>query len=180
MQLTIECDNHKDCNMYVAPIGRRIRGRFDAHRRTAKNPDNATLLGQWPQPVPGQLLSVDTDAKTVTIHEPIRDKQHEDIAALFKKRSIKIPEHETFEGVHIPSMLHTMKRAVDCRLARVVEGTMPDKIEGEPLKSFIAPNELDPEEQLRETLKENTQVMRECIESIVVLAKAIAQQGSKK
>lgn len=180
MQLTIECDNKNDSNLYIAPLGRRIRGRFDAHRRTSKNPDNATLLGQWPQPVPGQLLSVDTETGKVSIHEPVRDKEHEDIAALFKKRSIKIPEHETFNGVHVPSMLHLMRNAVNGGLARVTEGTMPERIEGQPLKSFIANNEPDPEEQLREALVKNMEVMQEVVASINILARAIASQGKSK
>ncbi len=175
MKVTIECDCPKDANLFVPPLGRRIRGRFDAARRTAKNPDNASLLGQWPKPVPGQRLSLDTEAATATVEEPLHDEGNADLVALFKKRGIAIPETETYRGVHVPSMLHAMKKAVDAGLAKVVEGSLPDKIEGQALRSFIVADSEDPEEMMRKALVANTRIMAASLDAIEHLAEAVAK-----
>ena len=173
MQLTLEVDSPKDLNLYFPVIGKRIRGRFDAQRRVTRNPDAARLLGEWPRPVPGQRLKLDTNTSTLTVEEPLHDAGNEDIVALFKKRGIEIPKTERHENVHVPSCLHIMKRAIDANMARVVEGKLPDKIEGAMLKSFITSNQPDETETLRQTVAENSALMREAIDAIQVLARAI-------
>ena len=45
------------------------------------------------------------------------------------------PKHQTFE-VHIPSWLYWLSKAVECGLAKVVKGELPDTIEGEPIKNL--------------------------------------------
>ena len=179
MKIACEVDTLKDTNLYFPAIGKRIRGKFDPQRRVARNPDNAPLLGQWPRPVPGQLIELDTEKAEVTVREPLEDEENSDIVDLFKKRGIKIPETETHRGVHVPSCLHILKNAVDAGLCKVVEGKIPSKIEGRMLKSFINPGETDPEEELRQTVAENSRVMRQCALAIEKLAEAISNDWDK-
>ncbi len=175
MRLVIEADSHDETNVFFPPIQDRIRGRFDATRRVGRNPDCASLLGQWTQPVPGQRISIDTTTATGSVIEPLRaDEENASIVELFKKRSIKVPESKSFSGIHVPSWLHHMKAIVEAGLARVVEGKVPDKIEGEAKKSFITDDTPDPEEQLRATVAENSEVMKECVVAIKQLAEAIS------
>ncbi len=180
-RLTIEVDTPKDANLFFAPLGVRVRGRFDAQRRTARNPDNSSLLGAWPKPVPGQRVTIDAEAARLTIEEPLEDPSNADLAALFKKRGIEVPKTKTYDSVHVPSCLHQIKRAVDAGLAKVVEGKMPDKIDGAMLKSFITPDSEDPEETMRKALVASTRIMAASLDAIEHLAEAVAKlAGSGK
>ncbi len=180
MKLVIEADTPSDGNVFFPPAQERVRGRFDATRRVGRNPDAAALLGQWTKPVPGQRIAIDTTAGEGSIIEPLRtDEENASIVELFNKRSIKVPESQSFSGIHVPSWLAHMKALVQSGLARVVEGKVPDKIDGKPKKSFVTNDEPDPEEQLRATVAENSEVMKECVVAIKQLAEAISNDWGK-
>jgi len=174
MKLVIEAASERGANLYFPPLMKTIRGRFDAQRMAARNPDAAKLLNQWPKPVPGQRIELDTASGVGRIVEPVRLDEFRDVRELFDKRAIAVPEDETHEHVHVPSWLHCMKDAVDAGLAEVVEGKFPAKIDGKRLKSFITPDEPDENETLRASLAANTAAMKDAVEAIRDLAESIA------
>jgi len=177
MKLVIEVDHPNDNAVYFPPTGTRLRGRFDARRQAQRNANAAHLLQQWTEPVPGQRLSIDTATGEGQILEPLRTDtdEHKAIRQLFEKRGIAVPEDQTFRNVHQPSWLFCMKDLIDAGFARIVEGKLPAKIDGERLKSFVTPDVEGPEDTLRRIVVENSTAMREAVDAIKQLAAAVAK-----
>ena len=172
--ITIEASTPTSGNLFVPPLGKRLRGRFNPQELAVRNPDNAKHMREWPDGVPGQRLSIDTSSGECAVVEPLRIDEFKAVRKLFDKRGIDVPEDEKYESVHVPSVLHYMQDAVNSGLAVVVEGEIPKVIKGEKLKSFVTSNEPDENETLRDALKENTRVMTECVGAITKLAESIS------
>ncbi len=174
MQLTIEANSDRDTNLYFPPLSQTIRGRFDATRLSARNPNAATVLSRFPQPIPGQKISIDTQKRVGTIEEPLHDLPHKDTRKRLAAAGFSLkPRTQQFDGVDVAAWLFCMRDAVDGGLAQVVEGKMPAVIDGKRPKSFVSPDQPDENETLRQTLVENAKAMREAVEAIRDLATAM-------
>lgn len=130
--LEIEVDSPKNRNLYFVPLDRNLRGRFDYMRTTT----NYVKKGA---PVyPGQVLGVNLSTGETYIKEPIHDSP--ELKREVEKRFKLAPAREDAGKQHVPTILYWMKRAIESGSARIVNGRLPEKIDGEPKKRFNVPD----------------------------------------
>jgi hypothetical protein len=136
--IEIECDTPRNSQLHFLPIGSNVRGRFDYSRDT--EPQSRVAGIDYPEPIPGQRLGLDLDALEGYIAEPLHDKAYAKLRAVVERKGFSLPkEKEVFKlsKADVPTWLYWMKRSVeggDCKLLR---GKLPERVEGEPQKSFI-------------------------------------------
>lgn len=123
----------RNCNFTFMPLGKRIRGRFDVTRAIQTDGEAARLLKSWPEPIPGQVIGIDVESGLGYLREPLHDPEFAAIREKIEKTGQKLePERQTFPNRHLPTWLHWLKRAVECGAAKLVRGTLPETIDGEP------------------------------------------------
>lgn len=149
--IEIEIDGIHNENLQFRPLQRSIRGRFDFLR--ISEPMSKMKANDWPVPIPSQKLGIDPDGNGYLL-EPLHDPEHAPIKEKIEAQAMKLePAIQTFEGIHLPSWLFWIQRAVESGLAKVVSGKLPEKIEGEPRKNFIlAPPEKSTTDKLTEAI----------------------------
>jgi hypothetical protein len=134
--IEIEIDGKHNEAFHFRPLGRNIRGRFDLVRET--EPLAMMKRGEYPLPIPSQRLGIDLDSGEGFIAEPLHDDENTAIRDAIEQRGFKLPPaREAFASVHAPTWLFWIRRAVESGLARIVKGSIPDDIGGDPQKSFI-------------------------------------------
>lgn len=150
----VEVDAPSNNNLLFLPLGRKVRGRFDWRR--VKNPLAVMKAAAWPgdQVIPGQRIGVDLESGRAWIAEPLQDSANQAVADKIKAEGWKIaPALEEFPAADLPTWIYWIKRAVEGGLARLIRGTLPDKIDGEPKRAFFSnPKKLDPRDKLISTL----------------------------
>lgn len=134
--LEIEIDGPQNENLVFRPLQRAIRGRFDLNR--VAEPTARMKWNEWGGVIPGQRLRVNLDTQEATIVDGLHDSQH---GALRKKIADSKqwelpPAEEVIQNIHVPTWLHYIKLAVSSGVAKVVQGVLPDKINGIPRTSF--------------------------------------------
>jgi hypothetical protein len=113
-----------------------VRGRCLGSRFRDKE-ERFTMMEEWPD-VPGQRLRLDTDKGTAAVVEPLQADEHAALRSKLTAKAFAIPQAlEEFASAHVPTWLYWMKRAVETKLARIVRGQLPDKIDGTPRKQFL-------------------------------------------
>jgi len=163
--IEVEVDSSTNDNLHFAPLQRRVRGRFDYNRDT--EPKAKLRTGEWPHPVPGQRIALDLTAGTGSIIEPLREPEARIMREKIERSGMGIAENETFTGIHVPTWLYWIKRAVESGLARIVNNAkLPDKIDGEPQLSFITRPRKNPNDRLAEAIDTNTRVLTELLKSL--------------
>jgi hypothetical protein len=134
--IEIEIDGPQNENLVFRPLQRTIRGRFDFNR--VAEPTARMKLNQWGGAIPGQRLRVDLDKQEATIVDGLHDPQH----AATRKTIINSgqyelpPAEEVIPNIHVPTWLHYLKLAVSSGIARVIQGVLPDRVNGIPQTSF--------------------------------------------
>ena len=149
----VEVDTPDNGSLHFRPLQRRVRGRFDVGRL----PEPGRLLREWPEGIPGQRIGIDPASGEGFILEPLHDEPalKEKAEALGKLE----PARQTFAGVDPVTWLHWIKLAVESGLARVVEGTLPDKIDGEPQTQFVTQPVPDPIDRLAAAMEKQTEML---------------------
>lgn len=160
--LEIEIDGPNNQQHRFRPLQRNLRGRFDFGR--VAEPMAKLQTNRFPQPIPGQRLSLDTASGEAAIIEPLHDAEHIRTRRTIEKHGSTIaPQQQPLGKVHIATFLFWMKSAVEAGLARVVRGTLPDVIEGEPQKSFLSAAAFNPNDRLAAALESIVAVNREIL-----------------
>lgn len=130
--LELEIDSPNDGPVFFGPLGRRLRGRFDAARVVKHDGSASRLLNEFPNPIPGQRLVVNVDTGECVVLEPLHDAEFAAIRQKIEKAKMTLePERQEYKQ-HVPTLLHWCKRLVEDSCARVLRGKLPDKIDGEP------------------------------------------------
>lgn len=153
--VAVEIDGPLNEAHYFRPLGRRLRGRFDAHRVAG---DTGRLVQRWPDPIPGQRIGVDVAAGEGFIEESLHDPQHAAVKSKAEKVGAVGPPRETFAGVHVPTWLFWLRQAVEAGIARIVQGTLPEKIEGAQTE-FITQRQTDPVERLAVAMERQNELL---------------------
>lgn len=131
----IEIDGPCNENLHFRPLQRAVRGRFDLNR--VGEPMARMKSVEWPRPIPSQRLGIDADGSGYIL-EPLHDAENAAMRERIEKQGMKLaPACETFDDVHLPTWLFWIKRAVESGVARVVAGTLPQRIDGTPKRNFI-------------------------------------------
>ena len=115
--------------------GKVIRGAFDLNK--IPEPMARLRSSEWPQPIPGQRIGIDAEGIGY-VKETLHDAEHSAIREKILKSGARLaPPIECFEGVDQASWLFWLARAVASGIARVVKGTLPDKLPSNPRRNYI-------------------------------------------
>ena len=160
----IEVDGPQNEQLRFRPLQRSIRGRFDMAR--LNEPMSATRAKEWPMPIPSQRLGIDPDGSGY-IAEPLHEAEYAPLREKIERGGMRLEEEvQHFEGIHLPSWLYWMARAVECGLARVTKGNLPkaEDVQGEPRKNFImAPPEPGPTDKLTAAIERQNELFEKLI-----------------
>lgn len=148
--IEIEVDGPSNPNLLFLPLARRVRGRFEWRR--VKEPLAMVTATGWPDDmsIPGQRIGLNVDTGEGYLLEPLQGDENVATFEKIKREGFSLPPaREEFKGVDVATWLHWMKRAVRAGTARVVQGKLPEKIDGKPKTDFFGahPTE-DPRDKL--------------------------------
>lgn len=135
--LEVEIDEAKNGSLFFGPLGRRIRGRFDCHRAAKYDKEAAALFSEWPEPIPGQRLGINAKTGEGYLIEPLHETKHAAIREKIQKRKATLDPHKQTFKAHVPTWLYWLKRAAEDGYVKIVSGTVPETIEGEPKLTFV-------------------------------------------
>jgi hypothetical protein len=146
--IEIDVDNPRNGCLHFLPLGRTIRGRIDFNRDS--EPQARVAGVDYPDGVPGQRLGIDLDSLEGYIVEPLHEKAHEKTLATIRRKGFQPPAaRETFKlsPADKPTWLYWLKRSVEAGHAKLAKGKFPDRIDGDPQKTFISkPRGPDPKD----------------------------------
>lgn len=171
--LEIEVDS-QNANIAFAPLsGRRVRGAFNA--RNIKELEGQKLLSAWPDTVPGTRIGFDVATGVGYLYEPLYEPKHRPTKGRIEKAGYQLPpEREEFKGAHAPTWLYWMKRCVESGHAKVISGSLPAKIEGEPITEFITKRTKTPTENLIAATQKQTEAFERVAVALEKLVGALA------
>jgi hypothetical protein len=137
----IEATPPRGGQLFFQPLQRSLRGLIDV--RTFPEAD-AALMRNWPDPIPGQRVGITAEGLGY-VSDPVHNNAA--LKARIEALGFKLPPaREEFSDTHPATWLYWIKQAVDGGLARVVSGSLPEKIDGRPRKRFVAPEVDDPQD----------------------------------
>src|SRR5882757_5453439 len=99
--LEVEFDTANNANVFFQPLQRTLRGRFDVRRMK----DAGRLFSEWPQPIPGQRLSVNFDSGECEIIEPLWEAPYTATRERIEQRGMKLAPGKESVQAH-PATLH--------------------------------------------------------------------------
>lgn len=152
--LVIEFGMDDACrDVYFPPLDRRMRGRFDAKIVAAHDADAGPLLGEWKEPLAGQMLAIEGD--DVAVLEPLH--KFPAIAARLKQRNLTLaPEREAVKCDPLTAMYYA-REAVKAGQAKVISGTLPTDIdESKVQRDFIVKPPVNPQKSLASAIEAQT------------------------
>ena len=117
----LEVDGKRNQSWFCRPIRKRIRGRFEWRR----DPEPKALQKSLTEPdaIPGQRLQLNGDSLTVL--EPLHNDEFKVMRERIEKKGLRLPDEATVYEVDGNEAAFWLQRAVDARLARVIDGKMP-------------------------------------------------------
>ncbi|NQT17327.1 MAG: hypothetical protein HQ582_31525 [Planctomycetes bacterium] len=156
--LVIEIDGPHNRSLIFQPLGRSVRGRFEPARVAG---GAGRLAIEFPEGIPGQRLGFDPSSGGF-IDEPLQHDEHAAVAKVARKHGT-IPEREEFPDADMPTWLWWLRETVRCGLAKLVEGELPETIEGEPRKSFFHAKTVDPIDRLTAAMEKQNEILAKLI-----------------
>jgi hypothetical protein len=153
--VAIEVDGPLNEALFFRPLGQRIRGRFDARRIRG---DVGSLAQKWPDAIPGQVLGIDTASGEAFVDDALNAPENAAIRARVEKVG-SIEPKRTIPNADTATWLHWIKEAVEAGLARVVQGVLPQKIDGAPELEFITRKKADPIDRLTAAIEKQNELM---------------------
>ena len=149
--LEAEIDTPRNGNLHFNPIGRKVRGRFDYNR--VAEPLARMQSSRFNGPIPGQVLGIDLESGECYVRELLHESEHSVTRAEIEKSASIAPEKEPVK-TDKPTFLYWFLRAVEGGLARVIKGTLPEKIDGKPRLHFHGPEPTErPEARLADSME---------------------------
>lgn len=124
-----EYDSPTNGNYGFRPAMREIRGRFDVNRL----PEPGNLRKRFPTGIPGQRLGL--DAQGCYVREPLHEPQYATIRAEIEKHAA-LDADKTYLEVDAATFNYWVREAMKSGKLRIVEGSLPEKVSGEPKKAF--------------------------------------------
>lgn len=162
----IEINEATNASLMFAPLGRRIRGCFEVLR--CKEGQSRDLLAKWPQVIPGQRLAIDADGNGLIL-DPLRSEENSALCEKIKRAGFSLPPAaEKIPGIDLATWLYWMKNAVDCGQAKIISGSFPAKLPGDPKKKFFGrPSAPDPITKLTAAIEKQTEVMGQLLAAVL-------------
>lgn len=134
---SIEVDGPLNENLSFRPLQKTLRGRFDWQR--CGDPEALRLgMSFGGVPIPGQRIQFDADAGKAAIVEPLHDTEHAALAEKIKSKGFKLaPAREEFANLDANTWAFWISRAIECGLAKLVSGKLPEFDADTARKDFI-------------------------------------------
>jgi hypothetical protein len=127
-------------DIFLAPLDRRMRGRFEAQQVAKFDRDAGSLISEWPDPVAGQQLEINTEVEEAAVIEPLHDFPQ--IAARIKGKGLRLAPARERVQCDFATLVFYVKAAVAAKQARVIRGTLPDVDESKVRRDlFVTPQE---------------------------------------
>jgi hypothetical protein len=160
--IEIEFDGPLNQQVLFQPLGRAMRGRFDTRRMA----NAGKLFHQWPESIPGQRLQLDVTTGAAEIIEPLYLAEFAPIRERIEQRGWKLPpERETVQA-HVPTWLHWLKGLIDAGKAKLLSGTLPDKIDGKPQLRFHSTEQPEPIDKLTVAITEQNTLLAKLLSTL--------------
>jgi hypothetical protein len=157
--LIVEFDGQQNQQFYFQPLGRTVRGRFDSRRV----PNAGRLYNAWPTEIPSQRLELNVATGEAAIVEPLWDAQHSATRERIEaKRWSLAPGRETVQA-HVPTWLYWLRSLVESGNAKLVNGSLPDKVDGKPQTRFHSTVQPDATERLTSAIENQTAAMEKLL-----------------
>lgn len=134
----IEIDSPRNRQLRFRPLQRTLRGRFDFNR--IAEPQAKIRLAEWPDPIPGLRLVLDTATGEAAIVEPIYSEGA--VLERITRRGMRLgPAREEFklDDAGIATWGYWMRAAVRAGNARIVRGEFAPIDEAKVRRSFLHP-----------------------------------------
>lgn len=145
----LELAGPRGAAVWFPPLQRALRGEIKVSELLDASRE---LDRQFAAPIPGVVIGLTGDGIGY-----LRDRLAEPGNAAVKAKIEALghtlgPARESVGPIDLPTWAFWMRRLVEAKLARVVSGQLPEKIEGRPRKRFVAPDQPDPRDNLLRTL----------------------------
>lgn len=173
--IEVEVNGARNGNLFFGPLARRVRGRFELSRAIERDKEAGNLTRSWAEPIPGQRIGIDLDSGDGYIIEPLHDEAHDAIRQRIQKTHRLEPARQSFNGVHAPTWLYWLKRAVDANHAKLMGGKFPDGIgpkkqefvSDEPNVNLFMPRRATPMDKLTEAIDRQTEMFGKLLSALM-------------
>jgi hypothetical protein len=160
--IIVEIDGNLNQSCYWRPLQKRIRGRFDLHR--VKEPNAGKLHSIWPEPIPGQQLSLDLVTAEGAILEPLYEAKFAAIREKIEQQGQKLPaEREIFQGVDVATWVFFLRELVDSGKARLIEGEFPKIDESKVQRRFHSSERPGTEDKLLSAIEQQNALLTQLL-----------------
>jgi hypothetical protein len=162
--IVIEFGDDHCRNPYFAPLDRRMRGRLDAVKLAQHDRDAGELVAQWPEPLPGQQLSIDPQSGEVAVLEPLAGNAK--VEAKLKARSLRLAPAREPVNCDWDTAAHYAAEAVKAGQAIIVSGSIPQYDPAKVRKDFIVTPPPDPQAKLVDAINHQTAAFNRLAEAL--------------
>ncbi len=131
--LEIELATPNGNDVYFNPAGKKLRGAWDYLRMSLNDHAYSRPAIEYPRGVPGKRIRVRLDDSHVTIVEPLANPEWAEERSKIEARGFSIERDEEISNAYLPDWLHEIKRTLDCKCAKLVQGKLPDDLGEERL-----------------------------------------------
>lgn len=121
--------------------------------------DAGRLYHEWPQPIPGQELSVNFEAGEVTVREPLWDAPHNAIRQKVEAKGMKLPPGSESTTVAPATAFYWLTNALESGDCKIIDGTMPTRVDGEVQTRFHSTAPVEPIDRLTAAIEKQTELM---------------------
>jgi hypothetical protein len=160
--IEVEFDTALNANVQFPPLQRTLRGRFDVRRMK----DPGRLFSEWPEPIPGQRLSVNFDSGECEVIEPLWNAEFGATRERIESKGLKIsPGRESVQAQ--PATLHYwLKELIDTDKVKIVSGELPAKVQGTPQLRFHSQERPDAVDRLAEAIERQTAAIEKLLSKL--------------
>lgn len=146
----VEFDGENNQQFLFQPLGKRIRGRFDVHRV----PNGGKLLSRWgAEPIPSQRLEFNPATGDGAILEPLWDAQHSATRERIERQGRRLPPGREVFNLDPATCVYWLRPLIESGKAKVIQGDLPDRVDGVPQKRFHSTAEPEPLDRLTDVLE---------------------------
>ena len=161
--LQVEFDTPTNANVQVAPLHRTLRGRFDVRRM--KNAGR--LFDEWPEAIPGQILSYDFAEQSGEVIEPLYEDRYAAIRERIHAKGMKLAPEREAVAVDGPTAHFWLSELIKSNKCKVVAGELPSKAPaGTPRTRFHSQERVQPTDRLAAAIEKQTEMMAELLSKL--------------
>ncbi len=164
--VVIEVDTPQNSNVLFRPEQKTVRGKFDLHR--VKEPNAGKLHSLWPEPIPGQQISLDLISAEGCFVDPLYDEKFQAIRERIEGMGQKLPpQREVFQGADIATWVFYMRELVNSGKAKLIEGEFPKIDETKVQRRFFSTERPDTNDRLVAAIERQNELMGQLLNKLV-------------